>query len=78
MPIIKSAIKRLRQITRRTERNRKQKGELKKLTHDFKADGSVQLFNTVVSKLDKAVKKHLIHKNKAARLKSRLSKKIKK
>lgn len=78
MPIIKSAKKKLKQDHKKHAQNKRfivsYKNAIKKIQHkDTKM--SIQ---KVYSSLDKAVKKGIIHKNKAARLKSRLAKFIKK
>lgn len=78
MPIIKSAIKRVRQTSVRTARNTRTKRSLKQarraldaaLTQKSAKDISALLSN-VQAELDKAVKKHLIHQNQASRLKAR-------
>lgn len=78
MPIIKSAIKRVRQTTVRTARNSITKRGLKQarrtldaaLTQKSTKDLS-KLLSEVQSELDTAVKKNLIHKNQAARVKAR-------
>lgn len=72
MPIIKSAKKALRSSEKKRLANEKFKKELKEV---LKKTNSKNL-NLAYSKLDKAVKKHLMHRNKAARLKSRLAKKF--
>ena len=84
MPIIKSAIKRVRQTQRRTKRNQVTKRLLKEVLKKFVSaveDGknaeAVKLFPQVQKKIDLAVKKNLWHKNKAARLKSRYAKMLK-
>lgn len=80
MPIIKSAQKKLRQDKKRTERNLLAKKSYRsavkavtKLAESGKkvADTAVQ---SAYKGIDKAAKKHLIHPNRAARLKSRVSK----
>ena len=84
MPNIKSAKKRLRQEAVRTARNRSAKRavrtQIKKVLQAVKA-GSVEQaeieFIAVQKKLDRAGSKNLIHPNAAARLKSRLTAKIK-
>lgn len=78
MPVIKSAIKKLRQSKVKRARNLVSKGALKNLLDAFKKKPTPGIFSKLVSALDKAAKKNLIHKNKAARLKSRLSKLLKK
>lgn len=79
----KSAEKRVRQNTKRNEINRSNRSKLrtqiKKLrtalsTADKKQSG--ELLNPTVSLIDKAVNKGLIHKNTAARYKSRLTKHV--
>ena len=77
MPVIKSAIKKLRQSKIKTERNRGVKREIKELTDEFRKKPSAKLFSQLGSSLDKAAKNNVIHPNKAARLKSRLSKALK-
>lgn len=82
MPITKSAKKALRQNIRRHERNLKNKKALKTAVKNYKkASGTskeeaIKLLPKVYKALDKAAKTKLIKKNKASRLKSRLSKQI--
>ena len=75
MPVIKSAKKRMRQEKKRTAINRTKKENLKILIKNVRTDKTVKNLTAVFSALDKAAKVDLIHKNKASRLKSRLSKK---
>lgn len=77
MPIIKSAVKKLRQAKVKRARNLVAKGALKNLLDSFKKKPAPGAFSKLVSALDKAAKKNLLHKNKAARLKSRSSKLLK-
>ena len=79
----KSALKRVRQNAKRNEINRSNRSKLrtqiKKLrTALSTADKSqsTELLNPTVSLIDKAVNKGLIHKNTAARYKSRLTKHV--
>lgn len=74
MPIIKSAIKKLRKDKIRTVINRKKEAVIKTLLKKARTQGSVENLKAVFSALDKAVKTHLIPKNRASRLKSRLTK----
>ncbi len=74
MPITTSALKALRQEKRRTAVNKPVRSRVKSTTDSFKAAPSLESIKSVFSALDRAAKKHIIHKNKAARLKSRLSK----
>jgi small subunit ribosomal protein S20 len=76
----KSALKRVRQIERRTERNRADKSRLKTLRKKIavaidggKADEAETAFRDFASAVDKAAKTNLIHKNAASRLKSNAS-----
>lgn len=73
MPIIKSAIKKVRKDKTRTARNTKQKNALKQLIKKTKKSPSLKSLNTAFSVLDKAAKIKLIHPNKASRLKSKLA-----
>lgn len=77
MPILKSAIKKLRQSIKKRERNLVAKRGLKTLLDGFKKKPTPAAFSKLASALDRAAKKDLIHKNKSARLKSRLSKLLK-
>ena len=65
----------MRQEKKRTAINRTKKENLKILIKNVRADKTAQSLTAVFSALDKAAKVGLIHKNKASRLKSRLSKK---
>jgi len=78
MPIIKSAIKKVRKDKKRTNINNKYIESYKKTMKKIKLGGTdvKKLVNSLYSQLDKAVKRHVIHKNKAIRLKSRATKKI--
>ena len=76
MPIIKSAIKKVRKDKVRTVRNKKRELALKALIKKVRVSKTAKDLQAVFSALDKATKVHLIHPNKAARLKSRLSKGI--
>lgn len=74
MPILKSAIKKLKQSEKKRDHNRAVKAGVKKLLDSFKKKPTPAAFSKLMSSLDKAAKTNTIHKNKAARLKSRLSK----
>ncbi len=83
MPHTESAWKRLRQTERRRRRNRTIaktiKEKRKALTTALKADDGTKTLESakvVQQALDRAATKGYIHKNKAARLKSRLVKKL--
>lgn len=74
MPVIKGAKKKLRQDKKRTERNQKLRNAYREALRKVKKAASEKNITAAVSLVDKAAKNHIIHKNKAARLKSRLSK----
>lgn len=76
MPVIKSAKKKLRQTKKRTLENRGLKQRLNFLMKTFKKSPSEKSLRETISFIDKAKKKNLIHKNKAARWKSKLTKLI--
>lgn len=83
MPQRKAALKRLRVDKKKRLHNLKIKTELKKVIKKFLSLISVknlaeakENFKQVVVKLDKAVSRGIIHKNTAARKKSRFSKKL--
>lgn len=78
MPITRSAKKALRQSVRRRERNLAKTKAMKEAIKKYKKASSPELLSQVYKQLDKAAKTHVIHKNRAARLKSRLSKLLKK
>lgn len=83
MPNTKGAKKRLRQSAVRRERNRAQKtkfrNSLKKFREAIEAKNLVdaqEWSKATIILLDKAAAKGVIHRNKAARLKSRMSHQI--
>jgi small subunit ribosomal protein S20 len=77
MPIIKSAKKRVRTAQKAAVRNSKTKRSLRNAVKLFAAGPSSKSHSSVQSTLDKAVKKGVIHKNKAARLKKKAAAKAK-
>jgi len=74
MPILKSAIKKARKDKARTARNAIRALAVKRLIKAARRAPNAKNLTAVFSALDKAAKVHLIHPNKSARLKSRLSK----
>ncbi len=80
MPVLKSSKRSLRTAKRRHEENLVTKELYKKAVKGAKkalqtgAEGMNDLFSKAQSALDRAAKKHTIHPNKAARLKSRMAK----
>lgn len=84
MPIIKSAVKRVRQTKTRTARNNIARRQLKEAVRELDAALSSNdkknlpsLLSKLQGKLDMAVKKNLMHKNKAARIKKRYASLVK-
>ena len=74
MPIIKSAIKRMKQTIKRNERNVGIKRDIKGATKDFLANPTSEGLSKAHSELDTAVKKKLLKKNTVARRKAQLAK----
>ncbi len=75
MPNIKSAKKRVLVAKVRNDRNKAAKTELKTVLKKARAEGAApEAKKCAVIALDKAAGKGYIHKNKAARIKSRLAK----
>jgi len=84
MPIKKSAKKYMRVTSRKTEKNKKIKGLFRgaiKKTKEAVAKNDLEVAKEELKKaikaLDKAAEKNVIHKNTAARKKSRLNKIVK-
>lgn len=76
MPNIKAAVKWVRQSEKRTVHNKDAKTRLKTIFKKAVAAHDAEYAKTVESELDKAAKTGVIHKNKAARKKSRLAKSL--
>lgn len=74
MPIIKSAIKRMKQTQVRRERNIGIKRDIKTATKAFMAEPSQKTLSAAQSELDTAVKKGLLKKATASRRKANLVK----
>jgi len=74
MPIIKSAIKRMKQTAKRRERNVGIKRDIKTAVKAFLLKPSSEGLSSAQSEIDTAVKKGLIKKNTASRRKANLSK----
>lgn len=74
MPVIKSAKKKLRQDRKRTAVNMQTKQDYREAIKDAKKNPTKKVATQkAYSAIDTAVKKNVIHKNKAARLKSQLT-----
>jgi small subunit ribosomal protein S20 len=83
MPQRRNAVKRLRQDKKRHALNLKHKNDLKKAVKQFLSlldaknlEEAKKFFKQLTVKIDRAVFRKTIHKNKAGRLKSRLSKRM--
>jgi small subunit ribosomal protein S20 len=74
MANIKSAEKRIRTTARKTKANKSVKSKLRRAIKTQRGDGGTKSLSTTVSQIDRALAKGVIHKNAAARYKSRLSK----
>ena len=82
----KSAKKRIRQTKKRTLINDRYRDGIKKLKKQIRkvvekkepVKNIKELLKEFYSIVDKAAKRHVIHKNKAARLKSRITKSVEK
>ena len=76
----KSAIKRIRSSETKKLRNKYQhkstRTVIKKLEQESKKAAAVKKLPEAVSMIDKLSKNNIIHKNKAANLKSKLTKKV--
>ncbi len=78
MPIIKSAIKRMRQTARKSKRNVITKKILKETAKQFvslveegKNAEAVKLYPVLQKRIDLAVKKNIFHANRGGRMKSK-------
>lgn len=74
MPVTKSAIKTLRKEKRKEKVNNVLRESLRESLKVAKKTNSPASVRKAISLIDKAVKKNLFHKNKAARLKRGLTK----
>ena len=79
-----SALKRARQTTKRTLRNRANTSRLRSTLREIREglakgerDSAAPVFRQAVSALDRAVQKGIVHKNTASRYKSRLNARLK-
>lgn len=80
MPLIKSAIKKVRKDKKRTSQNTHYVAAYKDMLKKIKKGGASaqKLLSKFYSLVDKATKRKVIHKNKGKRLKSKISKLFKK
>jgi small subunit ribosomal protein S20 len=76
----KSSIKRIRQTETKSTNNKyyakSTRSTIKKLRSTTEKGAATEMLPTVTSMLDKLAKKNIIHKNKAANLKSSLTKHV--
>lgn len=77
MPIIKSAIKRMKTSAKRRARNVVLKNDIKTAVKAFRAKPSAATLSAAQSQYDKAVKKNLLKINTASRRKAQLAKEAK-
>lgn len=74
MPVTKSAKKALRVSLRKKSVNNRVRRQWKSAVKALRENPTAQGLKKVFTELDRAAKRGVIHQNKAARLKSRLSK----
>lgn len=74
MPVTKTAKRALRSSKRKAEVNKKIVSNLEIALRKAKKSKTEKAVLTAISLADRAAKRHVIHKNKAARIKSTLSK----
>jgi small subunit ribosomal protein S20 len=78
MPVTVGALRKLRADGRKTAINLRIRKALKEAVSVARKKSTEKNLKQAYSLLDRAAKHHIIHKNKAARLKSRLSSLVKK
>jgi small subunit ribosomal protein S20 len=76
MPVTKSAIKALRQQKKRTIRNAGIRAKMRTIIKAVKTGGGAESLSEMYSTVDRAAKRGIIHPNKAARIKSRITKSV--
>ncbi|MFH1602065.1 MAG: 30S ribosomal protein S20 [Candidatus Shapirobacteria bacterium] len=77
MPITESAKKFLRQSKKKAKINKLRREKVKKAIKELEKKPIPANLKKAFSEIDKAVKKKIVHQNKASRWKSRLSKLVK-
>ncbi|MCD8484397.1 30S ribosomal protein S20 [Candidatus Woesebacteria bacterium] len=77
MPILSSAKKALRVSLRKQAINNQVRSQMKTAVKKFMSNPSAEALQEAYSRLDKAVKRNLMHKNTAARRKARMSRTLK-
>lgn len=78
MPITKQAVKKLRRDKSVETHNAKIRTSLRDAVKAMRRHPTAKALSLAFGRLDKAAKTNIVHKNKAARLKSRLSKLLRK
>ena len=76
MPRIKSAKKRMRQARARNLKNRTQRSAIKTAVKRARTETTKDSVSSAIQVLDRGARKGLIHRNAAARKKSRLAKRL--
>jgi small subunit ribosomal protein S20 len=76
MPVTKSAIKALRQQKKRTIVNSGIRAKMRTIIKAVKTGGGAETLSEMYSTVDRAAKRGIIHPNKAARIKSRITKSV--
>jgi small subunit ribosomal protein S20 len=74
MPLLKNAKKALRVSRRKTVVNRRVKSVVSTMVDKMKTEPTMLNLQAAFSAIDKAVKRNIFHRNKAARHKSQLAK----
>lgn len=74
MPVIKSAIKKLKQDRKKEQVNDLWRKKVQDVLRSARKTRKVDVIEEAFSVIDKAAKHNIFHENKAARLKSQLSK----
>lgn len=77
MPILRNAKKALRASIRKEVFNRNVKSRTKTAVDAVRKTPTMEKLSAAYSAIDKAVKRHIFHQNKAARLKQQLAKLVK-
>jgi len=77
MPITAGAIKKMRQDLKREAQNKKIKNKVKELIKKAGQKSTTENIRVAISAIDKAAKRHVFHRNRAGRLKSKLAKLVK-
>lgn len=73
MPILKNAKKALRASKKKADVNRRTRSRMRTMMAKMFKQPSAEILSSAFSAVDRAAKKNLIHKNKAARYKSQMS-----